>query len=107
MAKKIKGLNNPIRDFDGVEFKDGEKAILIKSVLENALASANSPDPIRSMAVALSIHNAKDSVIIDDQDLNELKESVKNSRLYTNASKAPALQILEEAEDVKVEEPTK
>ena len=107
--KQLLGLNMVIRDLDDrpilVE-ADGDP-LKVTFALSSCLARGQSTDPMRAMKVAHDLmHEKKDSIDLDDQDVALLKKVVTEDRLYTNLVKAVLLAQLEIVEVVD-EEPKK
>lgn len=99
MAKILKGLLSPIKDFDGVELKDSEDRIVtIKIIIANSIAGTKSDDAVRAMKIALNIHNAGDEIELEDADFNLVKKAVKDNQNLVNANRAPVLEILDKVE---------
>ena len=107
MAKRLTGLSAPALGLDGTPLRNAPsepegigEVILIKSVLANAVARGQSADPVRAMEVARKVYSADSQVVLDDQDIELLRCSLRGDRVLNDMAKAAGLIVLDGAEDI-------
>lgn len=92
--KTLAGLDKPILNLDGQPLGDGNNPITVGMIIANSLARGSSDDPVRAMAVALKVHNAKGDIDLEDADFVVAEKAVKEDRTINNMAKAAALGTL-------------
>lgn len=72
--------------------------VRVKSVIANALARAQSENPVRAMDIALTFHRGNSVIELDPADADMAKQAVLTDQALTNIAKAAALKVFEAVE---------
>lgn len=92
--RKLTGLGKPILNLDGQPLMAENGPITVGLIIANSLARGSSEEPVRAMAIALKVHNAKGDIELEDADFAMAEQAVKEDRAINNMAKAAALGVL-------------
>jgi hypothetical protein len=78
--KKI-NFNVPVTNLDGKPMMDGKDQVKVSRLVANMLCAAKADkDAIRQLDMALKIYNSTDVLELDDEDVEIVKKTVRQSQ---------------------------
>lgn len=86
-----------LKNLDGKEIQDGKDGgLTVGKVLAIILTSTSdkSPDPLKSYALGIRLYNATETVELEDNDVNFLKDAVSRNESYISLVRGQVIQIL-------------
>ena len=102
--KKIKGLADTVKDFEGnpVVSQEG-KFVFVKPIILQILSSHMKPgkaEVFQVMELGKKIHGAKEELVLEDADFSFMKKVIEETELSIGAlARAPIYELLDAAED--------